>query len=88
MVLLLEILNFSLLDKNSNVVAHTTGNTEDKVFIVLGTGKPLRQFIYSIDLAKLFIWVLRDYNSVKPIILSGNLHSNQLIIESTKDMWS
>ncbi|XP_008213278.1 probable GDP-L-fucose synthase isoform X2 [Nasonia vitripennis] len=46
------------------------GNTEDKVFTVLGTGKPLRQFIYSIDLAKLFIWVLREYNSVNPIILS------------------
>ncbi|OXU23751.1 hypothetical protein TSAR_000325 [Trichomalopsis sarcophagae] len=46
------------------------GNTEDIVFTVLGTGKPLRQFIYSIDLAKLFIWVLREYNSVDPIILS------------------
>ncbi|XP_034942704.1 probable GDP-L-fucose synthase [Chelonus insularis] len=46
------------------------GNTEDKVFTVLGTGKPLRQFIYSLDLAKLFIWVLREYNSVEPIILS------------------
>ncbi|XP_063979138.1 probable GDP-L-fucose synthase [Diachasmimorpha longicaudata] len=46
------------------------GNTEEKVFTVLGTGKPLRQFIYSLDLAKLFIWVLRDYNSPEPIILS------------------
>ncbi|EFN75466.1 probable GDP-L-fucose synthase [Harpegnathos saltator] len=46
------------------------GNTEDKVFTVLGSGKPLRQFIYSIDLAKLIIWVLREYNSVDPIILS------------------
>lgn len=35
-----------------------------------GTGKPLRQFIYSIDLAKLFVWVLRHYESVDPIILS------------------
>lgn len=46
------------------------GNTEDKVFTVLGSGKPLRQFIYSIDLAKLIIWVLREYDSVEPIILS------------------
>lgn len=44
---------------------------EDKVFDVYGTGKPLRQFIYSLDLAKLAIWVLRNYNSVEPIILSG-----------------
>ncbi|CAK9816267.1 Probable GDP-L-fucose synthase [Anthophora quadrimaculata] len=46
------------------------GNTEDKEFTVLGSGKPLRQFIYSIDLAKLIIWVLREYKSVEPIILS------------------
>jgi GDP-L-fucose synthase len=37
---------------------------------VFGSGKPLRQFIYSIDLAKLFIWVTREYNEVEPIILS------------------
>lgn len=42
----------------------------EKVFPVFGTGKPLRQFIYSRDLAKLFVWVLRSYNSVEPIILS------------------
>ncbi|XP_012539272.1 probable GDP-L-fucose synthase [Monomorium pharaonis] len=46
------------------------GNTENKIFTVLGSGKPLRQFIYSIDLAKLIIWVLREYDSVEPIILS------------------
>ncbi|KAJ6464139.1 hypothetical protein C8R47DRAFT_1156519 [Mycena vitilis] len=39
-------------------------------FIVSGTGKPLRQFIFSYDLAKLFIWMLRDYDDVEPIILS------------------
>ncbi|CEP11928.1 hypothetical protein [Parasitella parasitica] len=39
-------------------------------FIVMGTGKPLRQFIYSRDLAKLFIWTLREYNEIDPIILS------------------
>jgi nucleoside-diphosphate-sugar epimerase len=47
-------------------------------FVVSGTGKPLRQFIYSIDLAKLFIWMLREYDDVEPVILSGaslGLHS-------------
>ena len=38
-----------------------------------GTGKPLRQFIYSRDLAKLFIWQMREYNEIDPIILSGQL---------------
>lgn len=40
------------------------------IFKVLGTGKPLRQFIYSEDLAKLLIWVLENYDSSEPIILS------------------
>lgn len=39
-------------------------------FIVGGTGKPLRQFIYSRDLGKLFVWMLRSYNDVEPLILS------------------
>ncbi|TFK32101.1 hypothetical protein BDQ12DRAFT_617688 [Crucibulum laeve] len=39
-------------------------------FVVAGTGKPLRQFIYSYDLAKLFIWMLKEYDDVEPVILS------------------
>ncbi|KNC81701.1 GDP-L-fucose synthase [Sphaeroforma arctica JP610] len=39
-------------------------------FVVWGTGSPLRQFIYNDDLAKLFIWTLREYDDPKPIILS------------------
>lgn len=38
--------------------------------IVSGTGRPLRQFIYSHDLAKLFLWVMRNYQEIDPIILS------------------
>eukprot|EP00884_Botryococcus_braunii_P004500 jgi/Botrbrau1/14050/Bobra.0011s0016.1 len=41
-----------------------------KDFTIMGTGKALRQFIYSLDLAKLMIWVLREYPEVDPIILS------------------
>lgn len=44
----------------------------ERIFTVYGTGKPLRQFIYSLDLARLAIWVLREYKSISPIILSGN----------------
>ncbi|CAB4036110.1 GDP-L-fucose synthase-like [Paramuricea clavata] len=43
---------------------------EGKPFEVWGTGKPRRQFIYSLDLARLMIWVLREYNETSPIILS------------------
>lgn len=37
---------------------------------VWGSGSPLRQFIYSEDLGRLFLWVLQSYESVEPIILS------------------
>lgn len=43
---------------------------EGEPLVVFGTGRPLRQFIYSLDLARLFIWVLREYEEVDPIILS------------------
>merc|ERR1719343_152839 len=39
-------------------------------FVIWGTGSPLRQFIYSEDLADLTVWVLRNYESIEPIILS------------------
>jgi GDP-L-fucose synthase len=39
-------------------------------FVVMGSGKPLRQFIYSKDLAKLILWVLIEYKSRESIILS------------------
>ena len=35
-----------------------------------GSGKPLRQFIYSRDLGKLFVWMLHNYDDVDPVILS------------------
>ncbi len=37
---------------------------------VFGTGAPLRQFIYSEDLAKLIVWTLEHYKSVDPLVLS------------------
>lgn len=39
-------------------------------FTAWGTGTPLRQFIYSDDLALLIMWTLRDYDEIDPIILS------------------
>ena len=44
----------------------------NKPFVVYGTGKPLRQFIYSVDLAKLIMIVLNNYQETTPIILSTN----------------
>jgi len=39
-------------------------------FTVWGSGTPLRQFIFSEDLARLFVRTLREYESVEPLILS------------------
>lgn len=41
-------------------------------FVVWGSGTPLRQFIYSRDMARLLLWVLDKYDSVEPIILAGD----------------
>ncbi|KAL3310133.1 GDP-L-fucose synthase [Cichlidogyrus casuarinus] len=43
---------------------------EKKPLLVAGSGKPLRQFIYSVDLGKLFLWTLFEYKDVSSIILS------------------
>ena len=39
-------------------------------FTIWGSGSPLRQFIYSADLAELTVWVMREYHSPYPITLS------------------
>lgn len=43
---------------------------ESKPFVVSGSGKPLRQFIYSVDLGKLIMWILLHYEDKNSIILS------------------
>lgn len=43
---------------------------ENKPFVVSGSGRPLRQFVFSKDLARLMLWTLREYKETDPIILS------------------
>ena len=50
-------------------------------FEIWGSGRPLRQFIYSRDLAELIVWVVRDYEEVEPIILASD---DEVIITSYK----
>ncbi|XP_072014531.1 GDP-L-fucose synthase-like [Amphiura filiformis] len=47
-----------------------TSKKQDTPFTIWGTGSPRRQFIYSYDLARLFLWTLREYEEIDPIILS------------------
>jgi GDP-L-fucose synthase len=44
--------------------------TNGTPFTIWGSGTPLRQFIYSLDLAELTVWVMREYHSPDPITLS------------------
>lgn len=43
---------------------------------VWGSGTPKRQFIYSVDLARLILWSMRDYEEIEPIILCGEFLSS------------
>eukprot|EP00924_Labyrinthula_sp_SR-Ha-C_P011455 snap_masked-scaffold_46-processed-gene-1.57-mRNA-1 protein AED:0.04 eAED:0.04 QI:0/-1/0/1/-1/1/1/0/319 len=43
---------------------------EGKDFVIWGSGKALRQFVYNEDLGRLLVWVMREYKEVEPIILS------------------
>jgi GDP-L-fucose synthase len=52
-------------------------------FIVWGSGKPMREFIFSKDVAKLTEWVLHNYNENEPIILST---SDEISIKNVVDI--
>ena len=41
-------------------------------FTVWGSGKPLREFIYSKDIAKIAEWALYNYEGTDPLIISGD----------------
>jgi GDP-L-fucose synthase len=52
-------------------------------FVIWGTGKPLREFIFSKDVAKLTEWVLYNYNESEPILLST---SEEISIKDVVDL--
>lgn len=54
-----------------------------KDFIIWGSGKPLREFIFSKDVAELSNWVLENYNESEPIILST---SEEISINNVVDI--
>ena len=65
--------NFSLQDGHvipSLIHKCFLAKQKGEPFVIRGTGKPLRQFIYSADLAKLIVWVLEHYTDKDSIILS------------------
>jgi len=61
-----------------------TKQTPHTPFTVWGTGNARRQFIWSHDLGRLFLWVLRSYNETEPIILSVSGEEEISIDEAAK----
>lgn len=49
---------------------------QNKPFEVWGSGKPLREFIFSKDVAKLTEWVLENYEEEEPLILSTSYETS------------
>jgi GDP-L-fucose synthase len=52
-------------------------------FVVWGSGKPLREFIYSKDVAELSLWAVDNYNETEPIIFSN---STEISIKDLVDL--
>nr|XP_053651730.1 GDP-L-fucose synthase-like [Cherax quadricarinatus] len=52
---------------------------------VWGTGRPLRQFVHFLDLAKLIIWTLREYKEISPILLSVD-EEDEITIKELAEM--
>jgi len=73
--------NFSI--KNGHVIPSLIhkcylAKQSNTPFKVWGSGKPLREFIYSNDIAKLTEWILINYNESESIILTT---SNEVSIK-------
>ncbi|XP_019958384.1 GDP-L-fucose synthase-like [Paralichthys olivaceus] len=61
--------------ENGHVLSAVIGKTykaklEGTQVNVCGTGNPRRQFTYSLDLARIMVWVMREYKEIDPLIIS------------------
>lgn len=71
--------NFSLTEGHVvPALIHKThmANKLNTDITVWGSGKPLREFIYSTDIAKLALWMLDHYFSETPLILSSGVETS------------
>ncbi|KAK5914224.1 hypothetical protein CgunFtcFv8_008680 [Champsocephalus gunnari] len=62
-----------------------TAKKEGSPVNVCGSGAPRRQFIYSLDVGRLIVWVLREYEEIDPIILSVG-EEEELSIKEAEDL--
>jgi len=59
-------------------------NKNNTDFVVWGTGSPLRQFIYSLDMGALIVWALSNYDDPNPLILSVGEEDEVSIADAAK----
>lgn len=77
--------NFNLVDGHvMSALIHKTylakkNNTD---LVVWGSGKPLREFVYSADIARLSLWMIENYSEDTPIILTSGIEVS--ILELTE----
>lgn len=78
--------NFNLLD------GHVIPSLVHKCFlakknktdlVIWGSGKPLREMVYSKDIARLALWSLDNYNEEAPVILTSGLEISIMDIVNT-----
>lgn len=50
---------------------------------IWGSGKPLREFVYSYDIAKLTKWAMENYNMEEPIIFSSGIETSIMELVET-----
>lgn len=55
--------------------------TEEKEFVVYGSGRPTRMFIFSKDLARIFVWLMRNYESIDPVICCPDMSAEVTIAD-------
>lgn len=68
--------NFSLVDGHVlPALIHRVhlAKTNNEDLVVWGSGKPLREFVFSVDIARLTLWALDHYNDEAPIIFSSGI---------------
>jgi GDP-L-fucose synthase len=52
-------------------------------FIIWGSGEPLREFVYSKDVAEITMWAAKNYNESKPLIITT---SNEVSIKNVAEI--
>jgi GDP-L-fucose synthase len=57
---------------------------KNEPFVIWGSGKPLRQFIYSKDLASLMLWYLLESEKTEPVILATDPEDEISIADAAK----